>query len=191
MSIFATLVRRVSKGAQKEPRRAKIGRRTDVLDRALHVDVPGRIHRRAQRGTRHDPDDLRQWPLITYVSHVGIAMARAKQAAGEEDVLVHGARTAQLALAAGVLDELQIHLIPVLLREGRRLFEHLGLTTSSSSRPGSSMATAPRISATASAGEAYGDQRHGCTFPCAWLPAWRALPSTEACVRCEQSGRWR
>jgi len=38
---------------------------------------------------------------------------------------VHGAGTAQLALPAGVLDELQIHLVPVLLGEGRRLFEHL------------------------------------------------------------------
>jgi dihydrofolate reductase len=41
-------------------------------------------------------------------------------------VLVHGAGTAQLALAAGVLDELQIHLIPVLFGQGRRLFDHLG-----------------------------------------------------------------
>jgi len=54
------------------------------------------------------------------------AMARAKEAAGEKDVLVHGVGTARLALAAGVLDELQIHLIPVLLGEGRRLFEGLG-----------------------------------------------------------------
>ena len=53
-------------------------------------------------------------------------MTRAKEAAGERDVLVHGAGVAQLALAAGVLDELQIHLIPVLLGEGRPLFEHLG-----------------------------------------------------------------
>jgi hypothetical protein len=37
-----------------------------------------------------------------------------------------GARTAQLALAAGVLDEPQIHLIPVLLGQGRPLFDHLG-----------------------------------------------------------------
>jgi dihydrofolate reductase len=42
------------------------------------------------------------------------------------DVLVHGVGTAQLALAAGVLDEIQIHLVPVLLGAGRRLFEHLG-----------------------------------------------------------------
>jgi dihydrofolate reductase len=67
-----------------------------------------------------------RWPLVTYVSDVEAAMAAAKEAAGEKDVLVHGAGTAQLALAAGVLDELQIHLIPVLLGAGRRLFEHLG-----------------------------------------------------------------
>ncbi|HEV7564224.1 MAG TPA: dihydrofolate reductase family protein, partial [Solirubrobacterales bacterium] len=60
-----------------------------------------------------------------YVSDVGTAMARAKEAAGEKDVLVHGAGTAQLALAAGVLDEIQIHLIPVLFGQGRRLFDHL------------------------------------------------------------------
>jgi dihydrofolate reductase len=41
------------------------------------------------------------------------------------NVLVHGAGTAQLALAAGVLDELEIHLIPVLFGQGRRLFEGL------------------------------------------------------------------
>jgi dihydrofolate reductase len=40
-------------------------------------------------------------------------------------VLVHGAATAQLALAAGLLDELEIHLIPVLLGQGRRLFDHV------------------------------------------------------------------
>jgi dihydrofolate reductase len=71
-------------------------------------------------------EEASRWPLVTYVGDVGIAMARAKEAAGEKDVLVHGVGTAQLALAAGVLDEIQIHLIPVLLGEGRRLFEHLG-----------------------------------------------------------------
>jgi dihydrofolate reductase len=74
-----------------------------------------------------DPEaEEARWPLVTYVSDVAEAMAAAKEAAGEKDVLVHGAGTAQLALAAGVLDELQIHLVPVLLGEGRRLFEHLG-----------------------------------------------------------------
>ena len=40
-------------------------------------------------------------------------------------MLVHGAGIAQLALAAGVLDELELHVIPVLFGEGRRLFENL------------------------------------------------------------------
>jgi dihydrofolate reductase len=52
--------------------------------------------------SRHQPGaEAAQWPLVTYVSDVGTAMARAKEAAGEKDVLVHGAGTAQLALAAG------------------------------------------------------------------------------------------
>jgi dihydrofolate reductase len=76
--------------------------------------------------SRHQPGaEAAQWPLVTHVSDVGTAMARAKEAAGEKDVLVHGAGTAQLALAAGVLDEIQIHLIPVLFGQGRRLFDHL------------------------------------------------------------------
>jgi dihydrofolate reductase len=76
--------------------------------------------------TRREPDaEKAHWPLVTYVSDIGDAMTRAKQAAGGKDVLVHGARTAQLALATGVLDELQIHLVPVLLGQGRRLFDHL------------------------------------------------------------------
>jgi len=75
--------------------------------------------------TRHDPDELRQWPLVTYVNDVTSAMTQAKEAAGDRNVLVHGAGTAQLALAAGVLDEIQLHVIPVLFGQGRRLFEGL------------------------------------------------------------------
>jgi dihydrofolate reductase len=77
--------------------------------------------------TRNEPDsETGQWPLVTYVPDVRTAMTHAKQAAGDKNVLVHGAGTAQLALAAGVLDELEIHLIPVLLGQGRRLFDNLG-----------------------------------------------------------------
>jgi dihydrofolate reductase len=75
--------------------------------------------------TRRDPEEMKQWPLITYVNDVTRAMARAKEAAGDNNVLVHGAGTAQLALAAGVLDELELTVIPVLFGQGRRLFEGL------------------------------------------------------------------
>ena len=47
------------------------------------------------------------------------------QATGGQSVSVHGAYTAQRALEAGVLDELQIHQIPVLFGVGLRLFEVL------------------------------------------------------------------
>jgi dihydrofolate reductase len=76
--------------------------------------------------SRHEPDgEIAQWPLVTYVDDVTTAMTQAKQAAGDKNVLVHGAGTAQLALAAGVLDELELHVIPVLFGQGRRLFEGL------------------------------------------------------------------
>jgi dihydrofolate reductase len=66
------------------------------------------------------------YPLVTYVNDgIASAMAQAKAAAGDRDVLVHGAYTAQRALEAGVLDELQIHQVPVLLGRGRRLFDEL------------------------------------------------------------------
>ena len=75
--------------------------------------------------TRHDPNDLKQWPLVTYVNDVTSAMTQAKQAAGDKNVLVHGVGTASLALAAGVLDEIELHVVPVLFGQGRRLFEDL------------------------------------------------------------------
>jgi dihydrofolate reductase len=66
------------------------------------------------------------FPMVTYVSDgIASAMAQAKAAAGERYVLVHGAYTAQSALEAGVLDELQIHQIPVLFGRGRRMFDEL------------------------------------------------------------------
>ncbi len=66
------------------------------------------------------------YPLVTYVAD-GIAsgMKQAKAAAGDRNVCVLGAYTAQRALEAGLLDELQIHQIPVLFGAGRRLFEVL------------------------------------------------------------------
>ena len=76
--------------------------------------------------SRHEPGiDVSQWPLVTYVTDIETAMSESKRAAGDRNVLVHGAATAQLALAAGLLDELEIHLIPVLLGQGRRLFDNL------------------------------------------------------------------
>jgi dihydrofolate reductase len=69
---------------------------------------------------------VEKYPLVTYVTEgIASAMAQAKAAAGDRNVLVHGAYTAQTALEAGVLDEMQVHQVPVLFGGGRRLFELL------------------------------------------------------------------
>jgi dihydrofolate reductase len=85
-----------------------------------HDGVPIWILSRGEPGI-----DVTQWPLVTYVGDIGTAMTEAKRAAGDGNVLVHGAATAQLALAAGLLDELELHIVPVLFGQGRRLFEGL------------------------------------------------------------------
>jgi dihydrofolate reductase len=52
------------------------------------------------------------------------ALRRARDAAGERDVAIAGgAATVNQALAAGALDELRLHVAPVLLGRGERLFE--------------------------------------------------------------------
>ena len=85
-----------------------------------HDSVPIFIVYRQEPGI-----DISHWPLVTPVNDITAAMAQAKEAAGDRDVLVHGAGIARLALAAGVLDELELHVIPVLLSQGRSLFEGL------------------------------------------------------------------
>jgi dihydrofolate reductase len=76
--------------------------------------------------SRREPGlDVSAWPLVTYTDDLAQAMTEARRAAGDRDVLVHGAAVAQLGLAAGVLDELSIHVVPVVLGQGRRLFEHM------------------------------------------------------------------
>ena len=75
--------------------------------------------------TRKEPAE----PAPGYARYVtdGIesCVAQARSAAGDRNVLVHGAATGQALLRAGLLDELQLHLVPVLLGQGRRLFDDL------------------------------------------------------------------
>jgi len=55
------------------------------------------------------------------------AIEKAKAAAGDKYVtVIGGANTAQQCIQAGLLDEIQIGIVPVLLGEGLRLFEHIG-----------------------------------------------------------------
>jgi RibD C-terminal domain len=80
------------------------------------------------RPSHRPPGPAARWgyPLVTYVTDgIASAMQQATAAAGDRHVHVVGAYTGQRALEAGVLDESQIHQIPVQLGRGRRLFDEL------------------------------------------------------------------
>ncbi|SDY50118.1 Dihydrofolate reductase [Geodermatophilus africanus] len=62
---------------------------------------------------------------VQYVTDVRTCAESARAAAGDADVLVLGAGAAQALLRAGELDEMELHVVPVLLGRGRRLFDHL------------------------------------------------------------------
>jgi dihydrofolate reductase len=54
------------------------------------------------------------------------ALEQARRAAGGKDVaLAGGARAAQQYLKAGLVDEMQLHLVPTLLGGGERLFDNV------------------------------------------------------------------
>jgi len=79
----------------------------------------------------HDIPD--GWPRPDSTVHfvtdgVQSAVGQAKAAAGGKAVGVHGADTIQQLLNAGLLDEIEIDLVPLLLGSGVRLFDHLATT---------------------------------------------------------------
>ena len=65
-------------------------------------------------------------PVFTVVTEgIESALAQAREAAGEKRIGLMGANLDQQFLAAGLVDEIRIHLIDVLLGGGRRLFDVL------------------------------------------------------------------
>jgi len=61
------------------------------------------------------------------MKRITVHLAKIQMAAGDKDVYVlGGANVAQQCLKAGLLDEMRIHIVPVLFGEGIRLFDHLG-----------------------------------------------------------------
>jgi dihydrofolate reductase len=68
-----------------------------------------------------------EWLTFTFVSEgVERAVTQAKAAAGDRDVaIIGGANTAQQCIKQGLVDELQIGIVPVLLGDGLRFFENL------------------------------------------------------------------
>lgn len=64
-------------------------------------------------------------PFTFVTDGVARAIAQAKEAAGDKQVAVSGTKIVQQCLQAGLLDEINIDLTPLLLGEGVRLFDNL------------------------------------------------------------------
>src|SRR5215210_4267431 len=71
------------------------------------------------------PQDVPDGGVYTFVDSVDAAFETAKQLAGNRDILIMGADVAQQFLKRGLIDEISIHLAPVLFGSGTRLFEGL------------------------------------------------------------------
>ena len=65
-------------------------------------------------------------PFQFVTGGVESAVEKARAVAGDKDVAVGAASIAQQCIRAGLLDEVHVDLVPVLLGDGVRLFEHLG-----------------------------------------------------------------
>lgn len=78
--------------------------------------------------THHPPANIPQGstPFTVVTDGVESAIRQAREAAGDKNVSVGGASIAQQALKAGLIDEIYLHLVPILLGEGTRLFDQLG-----------------------------------------------------------------
>jgi dihydrofolate reductase len=72
----------------------------------------------------HRPEEQPEGGAFTFVSGIGEAVERAREAAGGKDVhVMGGADTIRQALEARLVDELTIIIAPVALGDGKRLFE--------------------------------------------------------------------
>jgi dihydrofolate reductase len=78
----------------------------------------------------HRPAEADHHPAISFLSdQLGDAVATATDAAAGKDVIVFGASVAVQCLCAGLLDEIVIHLVPILLGDGVRLIDAPDLGT--------------------------------------------------------------
>jgi dihydrofolate reductase len=74
----------------------------------------------------HDPPSSSPDPGISFASTLDEALAAARKAAGDRAVGIFGAETARQCLEAGVIDEVIVHIAPVLLGDGVRFHDAPG-----------------------------------------------------------------
>ena len=103
-----------------------VGRRTQDVEDRLQPGFYGGRFRGPFFVLRHDPPS--EPPVVKGVTGQFIdvdieqAVRIAKDAAGERNVVILGANVARQSLEAGLLDEIIVHIAPVLVGDGVRLF---------------------------------------------------------------------
>jgi dihydrofolate reductase len=75
--------------------------------------------------THHAPEDADRWPRTSFADSVESGIERAKEIAGDKDVIIASADLARQALDLGLLDEVHVSLVPVLLGDGIPYFANL------------------------------------------------------------------
>jgi len=78
------------------------------------------------------PEDVPDGSVYTFVGDLETALARARETAGDRNISVTGADTGRQFIDAGVVDEISVHVVPVLFGSGTPLFgggvgEHITL----------------------------------------------------------------
>jgi dihydrofolate reductase len=80
--------------------------------------------------THHPRDPLPMQGGTTFnfvTTGIRSALEQARSAAGDKDIMIAGgAHTVQQFIAAGILDELYLHIVPIILGRGERLLENVG-----------------------------------------------------------------
>lgn len=71
--------------------------------------------------------DKKDSPFTFVTDGIESAIRKAKEIAGDKNIGIGGANVTQQALKLGLLDEIGIDLVPVLLGDGLRLFDHLDI----------------------------------------------------------------
>jgi dihydrofolate reductase len=69
------------------------------------------------------PDDVPEGGVYTFVDDADTALARARETAGDKNISVMGGEVGCQYLRVGVVDEISVHLVPVLFGSGTRMLE--------------------------------------------------------------------
>ena len=72
------------------------------------------------------PKDIPDNSVYIFVDNIKAAYEQAQKAAGDKNIGVAGANVAQQLITHGFVDEVLVHVVPVLFGDGVRLFEHTG-----------------------------------------------------------------